>query len=178
MLSKKRLVLCMALTVLASATVFADKDDPAYVANDMANCAEGISGAAVLLTIEDFKDVEGNVRAQVYGSDPDDFLEKGAKLVRVDVPTTGDGQALCVPLPSAGRYALAVMHDRNANGKADFFSEGFGFSNNPKLSFGPPDADEVMFEAKPGVTRMSIKLSYIFGGDEEQKEKRRQLRRR
>ncbi|WP_417450817.1 DUF2141 domain-containing protein [Kordiimonas sp.] len=178
MLSNMRQVLSAALVVGMSGAVLAADRDPARAENNMANCADGIAGAAVLLSVEGLKDKDGNVRAQIYGSDPDEFLEKGAKLVRVDVPVTGEAQQLCVPLPAAGRYALVVLHDRNANGKADFFSEGFGFSNNPKLSLAPPDAEEVMFEAKAGVTRMSVTLTYIFRGDEEQKEKRRQLRRR
>lgn len=178
MLSKKSYGLGMLFVAGLSLPLLASADDPAVTEHDMAMCAEDASGTSVLVRIEDFKDTEGNVRAQIYSGNPEEFLEKGKKLVRVDVPTTGDGQEVCVPLPAPGTYALVIMHDRNANGKADFFSEGFGFSNNPKLSLGPPDAEEVMFEAKPGTTRMTVNLSYIFGGDEEQKEKRRQLRRR
>src|SRR5690606_21055507 len=42
-----------------------------------------------------------------------------------------------------GRYAAAVMHDENKNEKLDVNgagipTEGFGFSNNAKGSFGPP----------------------------------------
>lgn len=178
MLGKMRSVLSIAAIAALGAPAAAFNDDPVTVQHDMARCADGASGASVLVRIEDFKDLEGNVRAQIYGSNPEEFLEKGKKLVRVDVPTEGDGQEVCVPLPAPGTYALVILHDRNSNGKADFFSEGFGFSNNPKLALGAPDADEVMFDAGEGTTRMTVTLSYIFGGDEEQKEKRRQLRRR
>ncbi len=42
-----------------------------------------------------------------------------------------------------GRYAVAVIHDENGNGKLDTNAlgmpvEGFGFSNNPRIGFGPP----------------------------------------
>jgi len=178
MLGKMRSVLSVAAIAAIGVPAAAFNDDPVSIEHDMSKCAEGSSGASVLVRVEDFKDLEGNVRAQIYGSNPDEFLEKGKKLVRVDVPTEGDGQEVCVPLPAPGTYALVILHDRNSNGKADFFSEGFGFSNNPKLSLGPPDAREVMFDAADGPTRMTVTLSYIFGADEEQKEKRRQLRRR
>ncbi len=179
MRAKKFWVLGAAFALATSHVVIADSDtDEVELDHDMAVCAKGAAGPALLLTIEDLKDEEGNIRAQIYGSNPEDFLEKGKKLVRIDVPTEGEGQQICVPLPSVGRYSLVVLHDRNANGKADFFSEGFGFSNNPKLSLAPPDAEEVMFDAKPGITGMTISLTYIFGGDEEQTKKRRQLRRR
>ena len=137
-------------------------------------------GQAVLeVTVDNLQTTEGQMRAQIYSSDPEEFLEKGKKLVRVDVPVeTLDGPTICVPLPTPGTYALVVMHDKNANGKADFFSEGFGFSNNPKLSLAPPDGEEVMFVANAGVSKHTIELTYIFGGDDEKKQKRRKLKRR
>lgn len=176
MRAKKFWVLSAVLALAVSPMAMAE--DAVEIDHDMALCADGAAGPALLLTIEGLKDSEGNIRAQIYGGNPEDFLEKGKKLVRVDVPTEEEGQQICVPLPSVGPHALVVLHDRNANGKADFFSEGFGFSNNPKLSLAPPDAEEVMFDAQPGVTGMAVSLTYIFGGDEEQTKKRRQLRRR
>jgi uncharacterized protein (DUF2141 family) len=83
-----------------------------------------------------------------------------------------------VQLPAPGTYSFVAMHDRNANGKADFFSEGFGFTNNPKLGLGPPDAEDVMFAVPAGVTKTTVTLKYILGDDSEKKQKRRKLRRR
>ena len=41
-----------------------------------------------------------------------------------------------------GRFAVAVIHDENSNAKLDTFAgiprEGFGFSRNPAIAFGPP----------------------------------------
>jgi uncharacterized protein (DUF2141 family) len=43
---------------------------------------------------------------------------------------------------SAGNWAAAVIHDENANGKLDkaigIPREGFGFTRNPTITFGPP----------------------------------------
>lgn len=148
-------------------------------ANADSICTVEPGQAALEITVENIQTTEGQMRAQVYSSDPEEFLEKGKKLVRVDVPVeTLDGPTICVPLPEPGTYALVVMHDKNSNGKADLFSEGFGFSNNPKLSLAPPDGEEVMFVASAGVSKHNIELTYIFGGDDEKKEKRRKLKRR
>lgn len=142
-------------------------------------CTAGDSGAALYVQVENIRSIEGNIRIQAYSDNPDDFLAKGAKLLRVDTPVKyEDKQSVCVHVPGPGTYAFVVMHDRNANGKADFFSEGFGFTNNPKLGLGPPDAEEVMFIVPEGITKTKIRLKYILGGDEEKKEKRRKLRRR
>jgi uncharacterized protein (DUF2141 family) len=154
-------------------------DSEAVIPHDMSRCDNPEPGKAyVRVSVHGFRNEAGNIRAQIYDTNPDEFLEKGRKLVRVDVKTEGEGQQVCVPLPAADTYALVVMHDRNANGKADFFSEGFGFSNNPDLGLAPPDAEDVMFVADEGVNDLDVSLKYIIGGDEEQTKKRRQLRRR
>jgi uncharacterized protein (DUF2141 family) len=141
-------------------------------------CAPGDNNAALLVHVENIASVEGNLRAQVYSDKEEDFLEKGRKIVRVDVPVDADSQSVCVPLPATGNYSLVILHDKNSNGKADFFSEGFGFSNNPKLRFGPPDVEDAAFVASEGVTQMTINLQYILGTDDKKKKKRRSVRRR
>ncbi|WP_374764668.1 DUF2141 domain-containing protein [Yunchengibacter salinarum] len=146
-----------------------------YLGDD---CEPGSGEASVRVHVSNITEAEGNIRVQIYGPDPDDFLAKGAKLIRVDVPAEDHDQTVCVPLPKAGEQALVVLHDRNANGKADFFSEGFGFSRNPELGLGKPDFDKVVFTAEPGVQDMDVRLTYMFGSDAPEKKKRRRLRRR
>jgi len=141
-------------------------------------CETGEGNAALLVHVQNIRSIEGNLRAQIYSSDPEEFLEKGKKLLRVDVPVAVENeQSVCVRVPAPGTYALVIMHDKNANGKADFFSEGFGFSNNPKLGFGPPAAEDVMISIPVGVSKTTVVLKYILGSDEENVQKRRKLKR-
>ena len=177
-----RFVASVAVLVSVTAGAWAD-ETPTKLVNQTADienqCTVEAGQAALEVTVDNLQTVEGQMRAQIYSSNPEDFLAKGKKLVRVDVPVeTLEGPVICVPLPAPGTYALVVMHDKNANGKADIFSEGFGFSNNPKLSMAPPDGEEVMFVADAGISRHTIELTYIFGGDDKKKEKRRKLKRR
>lgn len=152
---------------------------PVQADNIGASCVAGQSGAAILVKVSNILYDEGNLRAQIYSSDPEEFLEKGTKLYRKDVPVRQAGeQEICVPVPGPDTYALVVMHDRNKNGKADFFSEGFGFSNNPKLRFSPPDAEEVMIKVPSGVLHVPVELYYILGSGDDEQKKRRKLRRR
>lgn len=170
------------LALLASSYASVADDTPTKLVGQPASenvCTVEPGQAALEVTVDNLQSVEGQMRAQIYSSDPEEFLAKGKKLVRVDVPVeTLDGPVICVPLPEPGTYALVVMHDKNSNGKADFFSEGFGFSNNPKLSLAPPDGEEVMFVASAGISKHNIELTYVFGGDDEKKKKRRKLKRR
>jgi uncharacterized protein (DUF2141 family) len=55
-----------------------------------------------------------------------------------------------------GRYAFKFFHDENKNEKLDVNwlgipKEGFGFSNNPSMTFGPPSFDKTIFELKESI---------------------------
>ena len=139
-------------------------------------CIENSDGKPrVLVKVENLQSTEGNLRVQIYGDNPDDFLEKGKKLLRIDVPIDHNTMQVCVPLPGLGNYAMSVMHDRNANGRADFLTEGFGFSNNPTLILAPPDLEETLFAARAGVIELTVSLFYMI--DVEQKKHRKRRRR-
>lgn len=131
----------------------------------------------IALTVDNITNDEGNLRAQIYSDDPEEFLAKGKKLVRVEVPAKQGEAEMCVPVPNAGTFALVVMHDVNANGKADIFSEGFGFSNNPKLGLSKPDHDKVVFTVAEGVSKQRVSLKYLLGSEAD-KDKRSRARRR
>jgi len=65
-----------------------------------------------------------------------------------------------------GRYALSVIHDENGNGKLDTWlgipREGFGFSRNPTVRFGPPRFDRVRFDLGSGFTRQTVRMQYLL----------------
>jgi len=122
------------------------------------------TGTSVRVQIEGFKDRTGNVRVQAYGSNPDDFLASGKKVVRVEGKTPSSGPVrVCVPLPAPGNYALVVLHDRDMNGKLSVSKDGFGFSRNPKLGLGKPDYDEVRITVGRGVSDIAVVLNYRRG---------------
>ncbi|MEZ0243948.1 MAG: DUF2141 domain-containing protein [Sphingomonas sp.] len=62
-----------------------------------------------------------------------------------------------------GNYAIAVIHDENSNSKLDTFMgiprEGFGFSRNPRIGFGPPRFSAAQFElgASPGTQQVRVR---------------------
>lgn len=63
-----------------------------------------------------------------------------------------------------GTYAIQVFHDANGNGTLDrqFLGipvEGYGFSNNPSTTFGPPGFDQAAFVVD-GDRRVRIDLFY------------------
>lgn len=65
-----------------------------------------------------------------------------------------------------GRYALTIIHDENANHRLDTIMaiprEGFGFSRNPKVRFGPPQFNQVAVDLEAGVARQSVRMQYLL----------------
>ncbi len=67
-----------------------------------------------------------------------------------------------------GRYAIALLHDENGNGKADRAAmmiprEGFGFSRDAKVRFGPPKFREAAFDVAPGAReKLVIRMRYLL----------------
>lgn len=65
-----------------------------------------------------------------------------------------------------GSYALSLLHDENGNGRLDTLlkvpREGFGFSRNPAIRFGPPRFSEVRFTLSPGANRQTVRMRYLL----------------
>jgi uncharacterized protein (DUF2141 family) len=135
----------------------------AAMVGDVAACARGDS--AVLVRVSGFKERQGMLRVQIYGSNPSDFLAKGRKLRRIDVPVAKAGRMdVCVALPGPGNYAVAVRHDLDGNGKSGW-SDGGGFSRNPRISLLhlKPSYNDVVIQVGRGVRPVDVTLLYRSG---------------
>jgi uncharacterized protein (DUF2141 family) len=139
------------------------KDKPPDPPAEWQTCEQAKSQQEVMVHVDGIRDDKGQLRVQLYDDNPDHFLAKGWKLYRRDLPITSDEMDVCVPVSKPGIYAIVVIHDANKNGKFDVFSEGFGFSNNPKIHFGTPNHKDVAFEVKPGINKIDVDMKYIFG---------------
>lgn len=65
-----------------------------------------------------------------------------------------------------GLYAIAVLHDENANGRADralglIPREGFGFSRDAPVRMGPPRFAQAAFAIEGAVTQ-TIRMRYLL----------------
>lgn len=131
---------------------------------EAAACAPGARGPAALVRIYGFKDRGGNLRVQLYSDNPDEFLASGKKLKRIEIPTTASGDMnICMVLPRFGEFSMAVLHDRDMNGRLSVSKDGVGFSGNPKLGLSKPDYEDAMFVARDGVTVVDVILNYRQG---------------
>ena len=93
------------------------------------------------------------------------FREPGREM-RGAVAPIKNGQATCVfnGVP-AGTYAIAVFHaERNETqmetGLFGKPKQGYGFSNNPSSTFGPPGFESAAFTYNGGTLQLPVRLSY------------------
>ena len=160
-------MLKMMLTIAAGALAAVAPATAAQAAlgPDAASCKSGGNAPAVLVNVNGFKHRGGRLRVQLYGSNPADFLAKGKKLRRIDLPVTGSGpMRVCVAVPKPGKYAIAVRHDADGNGKSGW-NDGGGFSRNPKISLLDlkPKYGEVAIPVGNGVKPVDVVLNYRQG---------------
>lgn len=66
-----------------------------------------------------------------------------------------------------GRYAIALLHDENGNGRADMAlamipTEGFGFSRDAPVRMGPPKFSAAAFEVASDDVSQTIRMRYLL----------------
>ena len=99
-------------------------------------------------------------------SDPDNFpaCEDDAQAIVRNVPA-GMRTLQFDGLPLRG-YAMALIHDENGNHKLDTFAgiprEGFGFSRNPAIGFGPPRFAAARFPVERDGERQQVRMRYFL----------------
>ncbi|WP_347812453.1 DUF2141 domain-containing protein [Sphingomonas sp. PP-CC-3A-396] len=115
--------------------------------------------------IDNLRSAKGMIRICLT-ADPDNFpacVDDANALTRsipANVHTTS-----FPGLPQRG-YALAVIHDENSNAKLDTIAgiprEGYGFSRNAAVRFGPPRFSAARFMVAGDAEMQQVKMRYIF----------------
>ncbi|MBM3929639.1 MAG: DUF2141 domain-containing protein, partial [Sphingomonadales bacterium] len=99
-------------------------------------------------------------------SDPENFPNcvDDARALRRSVPAAT--RAVRFDALPVGSYAVAVIHDENANARLDTMMgiprEGFGFSRNPVIRFGPPKFGAARFSLDASGTQQDIRMRYLL----------------
>ena len=173
----KRAGLLGASLLLVAATGLPKEGEPGYIPSTpelgkaAAQCRLNETGPAVLIRVEGLKDRQGNIKAELYPSNDEDFLADDNLLVmagkvfrRVEFPVPKSGEAmLCMRVPGPGVYSVIVMHDRDSNRKFGLSVDGIAFPGNPKLGLSRPKAAAARLESGDGLTRISVRMNYRRG---------------
>ena len=114
-----------------------------------------------ILKVTGIRSVKGQVKIALFNSSDTWLGEHPAysSTINVDGPVV-TWKVNDVPY---GDYGIAVFHDENSNGKMDknflgIPQEPYGFSNNVRVTFGPPKWDDAKFAVKGSTTETSIEV--------------------
>ena len=116
------------------------------------------------LVFDDLKDAKGSIKYLVFKG-KDGFPDQAEKsFLQGSLPATKAADGVVLLLPD-DTYAVSVIHDQNDNGKLDtnflgIPQEGFGFSNNPRIFFGPPSFSSASFDSKD-IKVIKIQMKYL-----------------
>jgi uncharacterized protein (DUF2141 family) len=134
-------------------------------------CRPNESGPAFVIKVNGLKDRKGKIKAELYPDNDTDFLQddnvlisagKTFRRVEIDVPVSGDVE-LCIRAPSAGSYALTLLHDRDANRKFGLSIDGIAFPKDPRLGWSKPKAAAADARVGPGPTPLAVTMQYRKG---------------
>lgn len=122
--------------------------------------------ASIDLAITGLRSEKGNVLV-CLSTDPEYFPDcaKDAKARKMKVSAARAGN-IQIDGVKPGTYAVALIHDENANGKMDMRlflpREGFGFSRNPKIRMGPPKFESSQFTVGDKDAHYAVRMNYIL----------------
>lgn len=127
------------------------------------SCKPTANGGAALVSVPKLKDVKGDVRVELYRNDPENFLKRAGRELRIELPANVDGFSVCVRSEKRDRYAIVVIHDRKGTGKFDAFNDGVGLSHNPKLGRSRPPIDPALIDFGETTLKVPITMNYLRG---------------
>ena len=125
--------------------------------------------SSVSITLTGLRNSKGHVLLCVT-SNPKAFPDcrkdtQAARLV-LNAKDVAAGEVTHVTVEGPGTYAIAAVHDENGNGKLDTVlmmpHEGFGFSRNPAIRFGPPKFKNASFAVGTEVVTQKVKMKYML----------------
>jgi uncharacterized protein (DUF2141 family) len=145
-------ILCLALHFAAAAKA--------------ATCdAANLTQVRLQVSVSGMRTTKGKVVITIYPDAQVGFLKGRDKLSEQRLPVILPVTKACFVVPGPGYYAVALFGDVNDNDHFDLTvlgvpAEGYGFSNNPHLYFGPPGIAKVRFPAHPGDNQISVRMQY------------------
>jgi uncharacterized protein (DUF2141 family) len=161
-------LLCCAVLASSAGTLTAQTQAaPVPSPTTPAPAAPSQSTSTLTVRIKGIRNAKGKIDVVLYGDEKGFPLDPSSAFAikQVDIdPETLTATAVFEKVPQ-GVYAATVLHDENMVGKMEFDSqgtplEGYGISNNPDTSAGPPTFDESKFTVNPPDAAIEIAMVY------------------
>jgi uncharacterized protein (DUF2141 family) len=139
----------------------------AFLAVTSRLAAQGPATSTLVIRVVGAKNSKGQIAIALFNAEAG-FPGDKSKAIRT-LQAKIDPQSLSAQLAldnlPLGDYAVAVFHDENMNGQLDknmfgIPKEGYGFSNTPKKSMGPPKFADAKFQLDQPEKALEIMLLY------------------
>lgn len=119
------------------------------------------------LKFSGIKNTTGKILIGVFNKTHKDFPDDKYIFKKFESKITSKDMEYKIASIPCGKYSIAVIHDENSNKKLDknmigIPKEGFGFSNNPGASAGPPAYENAEFTLPKDTNEMEITLQYLM----------------
>ncbi len=115
------------------------------------------------ITVAGVRNAQGTVRLVVH--DKPEKFPSGDATAQLDLAARKGTVRGVMRGLAAGTYGLSLLHDENDNGRMDsnfigLPKEGYGFSNDARVTLGPPSFAAAAFEVGPGRTSITVHVVY------------------
>jgi uncharacterized protein (DUF2141 family) len=122
-----------------------------------------LQAADLAITIHGLRSDAGQLRLAIF--DKAKEFPRGEKIHNRDIAAKAGDIIVVFRNIAPGTYALAIHHDENINKSMDtnFFGlpqEGYGFSNNARVLFGPPTFEAASFNVGSENATISLRVVY------------------
>ncbi len=104
------------------------------------------SKSKLTIEVKSIPNEKGNIFIALFRP-KDEFPVYGKQYIGKIIPVSGKKMSYSFSELAEGKYAVAVFHDENKNGKLDknylgIPTEAYGFSNNARRTFSAPSFEE------------------------------------
>ncbi len=138
----------------------------ALAASTLVAAAPAAAGS-VTIKVTDLRNTQGKIRAcmtRVESIFPRCIKDPASHRANVDA---AEGLTIRFDNVEPGEYAIALLHDENANGKADRVlgmapKEGYGFSRDAPVRMAPPAWKDAVFPVGERSRTMTIRMRYFL----------------
>lgn len=127
----------------------------------LSSLAQSGGQATIILKVTGLRSEKGQVKIAVFNSSEKWLGEQPIYSSTINV----DGQSVTWKINDVpyADYGVAVFHDENSNGKMDknvlgIPLEPYGFSNNVRITLGPPKWEKAKFTVKGSTAEVSIEV--------------------
>lgn len=124
------------------------------------------AGTTVEVTVTSLRSTKGKVVACLTSHAQDFPKCAGADVQEIRVAADSTELHFAFSGVAPGRYAIALLHDENGNGKMDksmllIPREGYGFSRDAPVRMAPPKFDAAAFDVNGQTVRQVIRMRYM-----------------